>query len=175
MTRRVLGALLMGLGLVMGPAAQAVEGSSLELGNGESTDMARVTARWNWDKHWPVGRNWDLTGFWEIGLGYWQGNDAGGKNVWDLGLTPVFRLDSKHSGFYWEGAIGAHFLSHDRIDNQRVFGSRFSFGDHVGFGWRLGGKGRYELGYRFQHLSNANTAMPNDTINFHQIRLGFNY
>ncbi len=177
MTRRVLGVLLLGLGLTSADpsTAAAVDGSAIEVGHGEGTEMARVTVRWNWDRRWDFGRNWLATGFWETGVGFWQGNRDGGRDLWEVGLTPVFRLNSKHSHFFWEAGIGGHLMSQSRMDDRREFGSHFNFGDHVGFGWRLGDHQRYELSYRFQHLSNANTAMPNDTINFHQIRLGFNY
>jgi hypothetical protein len=176
MTKRPLPVLLLGLGLGVVQPAIAVNGSSIELGAGdESTRMARVTLRWNWDKQWKVGRNWNATGFWEAGLGHWSGDGAGAKSLWDLGFTPVFRLSPDGSGFFLEGAIGAHFLSETRISNKRGFGSSFNFGDHIGFGWTLGDKNRHELGYRFQHISNADIADPNDGINFHQIRLGFNY
>ncbi len=174
--RLVVLALLLGFGLAGNETAQAVDGSSIEMGGGEETTMARVNARWNWDNLWDMNRDWIATAFWEGGVGYWQGDQRkGGKYIWEVGLTPVFRLNSAHSKFFWEGAIGVHLMSQDRIDNGRLFGSRFSFGDMAGFGWRLEGKGRYELGYRFQHLSNADIAKPNDGMNFHQVRFGINY
>ena len=171
MPRRICCVLL--LGLLSVQPAHAVDGIGIELGGGESTAMARMTTRWNWDKTWPVGSNWTASAFWELGLGYWKGNWSGGNSLAELGITPVFRLNANDSPFFWEAGIGAHFMSRDRIDPHRVFGSHFNFGDHLGFGRRLGE--RYELSYRFQHLSNGNTAKPNDAINFHQIRFGFNY
>lgn len=157
-------------------SAWAVDGFSIELGGGNETAMARANARWNWDRVWDVNRDWIATAFWEAGVGYWRGDrDKGGEDIWEVGITPVLRLNSSLSDFFWEGGIGAHFLSHDRMDDQRIFGGRFNFGSLVGFGWRRGAKGQYEVGYRFQHISNANTAMPNDGINFHQIRFGFSY
>ncbi len=176
MTKRVLSVLFLGFGLATGQAAHAVDGSSIELGSGDdSTQMVRVTTRWNWDKQWRIGQNWNATGFWEASLGYWDGDGAGAKSLWDIGFTPVFRLSPNGSNFFLEGAIGAHLLSETRINNGRVFGGSFNFGDHIGFGWAFGDKKRYELGYRFQHLSNAGLADPNDGINFHQVRFGFNY
>ena len=60
---------------------------------------------------------------------------------------------------------------------QRGGGSRKAAAnnDHIGFGWTFGDKNRYEIGYRLQHLSNAGLSDPNDGINFHQIRFGYNY
>jgi hypothetical protein len=164
------------VGLIAAPATHAMSGAGIELGSGDdSTQMARVTARWDWDKRWNIGQDWIASGFWEAGLGYWKGDGAGKNDLWDIGITPVFRLRSGISRFYLEGAIGAHFLSKSRINSQRDFGSSFNFGDHVGFGWNFGDKDRYELGYRFQHLSNGGLKAPNDGINFQQIRLGYNY
>jgi lipid A 3-O-deacylase len=175
MSYRNLCALLVGLGLAFAQTAFAVDGASIESGYGEGTAMARVNLRWNWDKQWAVGQNWAATAFLESGIGNWRGRRPGGKNLWEIGVTPVFRLNSKQSGFFWEAGIGGHLMSQDRMDNTREFGSHFNFGDLIGFGWRLGNTGRYELGYRFEHLSNANTAMPNGTINFQEIRLGYNF
>lgn len=176
MSQRALSVLLIGLGLAIVQPAQALNGSALELGTGDdSTEMARVTLRWNWDKLWRIGQNWNATGFWEIGLGHWAGDGAGARNLWDFGITPVFRLSPNDSRFYLEGAIGAHFLSETRINDKHRFGVSFNFGDHVGFGWTFGDRNRYDLGYRFQHLSNADLAKPNDGIDFHQIRFGISY
>lgn len=163
------------LGLATTPA-HAISGAGIEIGSGDdSTEMVRVTARWDWNKRWAIGQNWNATGFWEAGIGRLNGGGVNSNDLWDISITPVFRLRSGVSPFYLEGAIGAHFLSTTRINNRRALGSSFQFGDHVGFGWNFGDKDRYELGYRFQHLSNANLADPNDGINFHQIRLGYNY
>jgi len=54
-----------------------------------------------------------------------------------------------------------------------LVGSAFQFGEHLGFGYRFGVTGAYDLGYRFQHISNGNIKDPNDGINFHQIRLQY--
>lgn len=176
MTQRSLSVLLLALGFAWGIPAYAVNGSSIEVGSGDdSTKQVRVGLRWNWDKRWSIGQSWNATGFWEANLGYWDGDGAGAKSLWDIGITPVFRLSPNGSNFFLEGAIGAHFLSETRINNRRIFGSSFNFGDHIGFGWTFGEKNRYEIGYRLQHLSNAGLSDPNDGINFHQIRFGYNY
>ena len=49
----------------------------------------------------------------------------------------------------------------------------FQFGNHIGVGYRFGAKGSYDLGYRFQHLSNASIKRPNAGINFNQVRLQY--
>ncbi|OYY95599.1 MAG: hypothetical protein B7Y41_03625 [Hydrogenophilales bacterium 28-61-23] len=164
------------LGLAAAPAAHAISGASIELGHGvASTDVARIGARWDWNKYWNVNAQWNASGFWEASLGYLKSNGVGQQNNVDVGLTPVFRLRSGISRFYVEGGIGAHLLSHDRLNAHRELGGNLLFGDLLGFGWNIGNKDRYELGYRFLHYSNANFAEPNDGINLHLIRLGYNY
>ena len=168
----------LGLALTLGCAtsAYALSGAGLELGHGNnSTEAARISARWDWDTRWALGKGWIASGFWETGLGYLQGDGAGKQGLRELGFTPVFRLRSGVSRFFLEGGIGVHFLSHTHLNNRIDLGSSFQFGDHIGFGWNFGEKDAYEVGYRLQHLSNAALVPPNDGLNLHLIRLGYNY
>jgi len=165
------------LALVAVPVS-AADGYTIEIGQGtESTDMARLHAKWNWSKKWSEEGNWHWTGYWEATVGRWSGSGAGAEDLWDVGFTPVFRLQPNGSktGMYFEAGIGIHLFSEEQISDRREFGSRFSFGDHIGFGATFGARGEYDLGYRLQHLSNANLASPNDGIDFHQVRFTYNY
>ncbi len=169
---------------VAGPAAHAIDGMSIEFGDADSSysdvRLYRVGVQWKWSKRWFDTGNWHLGGYWDASLGYWDNKSPGAthSSIFDAGLTPVFRFQQNNpSGFspYVEAGIGIHFLSHTSVTAQRQFGSSFQFGDHVGVGLRLGGKGQYDLGYRFQHLSNAGIKQPNNGINFHQVRLQYNF
>ncbi|MDE2311408.1 MAG: acyloxyacyl hydrolase [Betaproteobacteria bacterium] len=158
--------------------AYAVDGVSIEYGKGNSADMVRVGALWNWDKSWLNDGDWHITGFWDASLGQWRGKSSVGNNqtVTDIGITPVFRFEQKNpSGMapYVEGAIGFHLISPAFIYANRKFGSSFQFGDHVGFGVRLGDRRQFDLGYRYQHLSNGSIKEPNHGINFNQIHLDY--
>ncbi|MBI2311923.1 MAG: acyloxyacyl hydrolase [Betaproteobacteria bacterium] len=162
-----------------GPA-RAVDGVSVELGNGDSTDMWRVGAQWNWEKKWFTGGNWHLGGYWDVSLGAWDSNSSAGgnNNIVDLGVTPVFRFQQKTpSGIapYLEGAIGFHLLSKSRVNADRALGSAFQFGDHVGVGIRFGSGHEFDLSYRFQHLSNGSIKQPNQGISFNQIRFQYHF
>ncbi|OGS93994.1 MAG: hypothetical protein A3K04_08070 [Gallionellales bacterium RBG_16_56_9] len=156
----------------------AVDGVSVEYGNGGAADMARVGMLWNWDKQWFTDGDWLVAGFWEASLGSWRGRSAAGNNqtVTDVGITPVFRLQQKNqSGFapYAEGAIGFHLITPTLIYANRRFGSAFQFGDHVGVGVRFGKHRQFDLGYRFQHLSNGGIKKPNQGINFNQVHFSY--
>ena len=166
--------------LFLSGSVYAVDGVSFELGNGYATDIARVCAIWNWDRQWFEEGDWLVAGFWEASVGTWRGKSSIGNNqeIIDLGITPVFRFQQKNpSGFspYVEGAIGYHMISPAFVYANRKFGSAFQFGDHVGFGVRFGAYQEFDLGYRFQHLSNCGIKKPNQGINFNQVRFAYHF
>ena len=159
------------------PAA-ALDGVALEAGRGDSTDMGRVAVQWDWKSRWLQGQSWHLSGYWDLGIGYWRWRDAlptQHEDIVDIGLTPVLRFQPNDlKGPFVEAGIGFHLLSRTSIGSKR-FSTRFQFGDHIGAGYRFGAKGALEVGYRFQHLSNANIKKPNNGINFHQVRLQYHF
>ena len=157
-----------------------VDGVSVEYGNGDATNMARAGAIWNWDKQWFTGGNWLVTGFWEASLGSWRGHSPKGNNqtITDAGITPVFRFQQKNPGSfapYAEAAIGFHLITPTFINADRKFATAFQFGDHIGFGMRFGDRRQFDLGYRFQHLSNGSIKKPNQGINFNQARFAYHF
>jgi lipid A 3-O-deacylase len=156
--------------LLLAAPAIALDGLSVEAGRGDGASMWRAGAQWKWHKQWFTGGRWHLGGYWDVQLGRWKGDNG----LWDIGITPVFRWQQSTPGAfspYLEAAIGFHLLSRTRISDSRRFGSAFQFGDHLGAGVRFGGRGRYDLAVRIQHLSNAGLRKPNHGINFWQLRL----
>ena len=134
--------------------AFALEGVSLEAGGGtDGAKLLRIGAEWNSHYRW-LG--------WEASLGGWTG---GHGHVYDLGFTPVARWGRSP---YLEAGIGGHILSDLDVGTGSEFSTRFQFGDHIGAGLRFG---RYDLGLRFQHLSNGGLRNPNPGINFVMVRL----
>ena len=92
-------------------------------------------------------------------------------------MTPVFRLQRHPFGAtriqpYLEAGVGFHLLSEREIENI-ILSTSFQFGIDVGWGLLWGHDRRVELGYRFQHLSNAGIRLPNPGINFHLLYLGY--
>lgn len=166
--------------LLLSGQVWALDGVSFELGNGDHTDTVRAGAIWNWDRKWFTEGDWQVAGFWEATAGTWQGRSSIGNNqtVTDLGLTPVFRLQQKNPASiapYVEGAIGFHLISPAFIYANRRFGSAFQFGDHLGVGVRLGEHQQFDLGYRYQHLSNGGIKKPNQGINLNQIHFIYHF
>ena len=166
------------------PAALAIDGISFEYGDSDSSNSSvnayRVGAQWDWNKKLIEAGNWHLGGYWEANLGYWDNRSNGrtADELFDIGFTPVFRLQQNSiTGLspYAELGVGIHFLSRTSVSTQRQFGSSFQFGDHIGAGLRFGDRGRYDIGYRYQHLSNLGIKQPNQGINFHQLRLQYHF
>ena len=166
------------------PQARAVDGISLELGTSDSSnvsaDMARIGLQWDWSKRWALGSDWHVGGYWDLSLGYWD-NDSHNQthgSITELGFTPVFRLEQTHPGPlapYFEAGIGAHLLSHTSLNPERRLSTRFQFGEHLGVGLRFGANHDFDVGYRYQHLSNGGIKEPNQGINFHQLRLQYHF
>jgi hypothetical protein len=136
--------------------------------------------QWNWNKKLIEVGNWHLGGYWDLNLGYWDNRSAARTNssITEIGLTPVFRFQQNSiSGPapYAELGIGLHLLSETSVSTERQFGTNFQFGDHIGIGIRLGGKGQYDISYRYQHLSNGGIKDPNQGINFNQVRFQYHF
>ena len=135
---------------------------------------------WDWPVKWFQYGHWYLGGQWELSASYWDGDegDTGNGSLGDFGITPVFRIQTDAPyGAIWpfvEGAVGAHFFTDTEFGDLH-FGINYSFGDHLGAGVRLGETGQYELGYRYQHLSNAGLSHHNNGINFHLLRLVYHF
>lgn len=173
MIRKIAVAAGAGALLFLPGAAHAVDGLSLQAGQGNGrTSIVRAGAAWEWRRQWPSGQDWRLAGYWEAVAGYWENHE---ESTAELALTPVFRLQrgaSREGSPYVEGAIGFHLVQR-HISAGRVFSTAFQFGDHVGIGYRFGKGGRYDLGARVQHISNGGIRNPNPGFNLVVIRLQY--
>ena len=178
MKRKYQFAALLASGIFAGSPCGAVDGIAIEGGGGDGADMARVALQWDWNKRWLQSRDWHVGGYWDLGLGHWwwRGGAPGeNKDITELGLTPVFRVQQNNlRGLFGEAAIGFHLMSKTTLGD-KGFGTSFQFGELLGIGYRFGDQGRYELSLRFQHLSNGSIKQPNNGINFGQIRLQYHY
>lgn len=144
-------------------------------GTGPDGELVRLGWQHGWDAKWFADGDWYLGGLWELEAGYWRGSQ--GEDLWDFGLTPVFRLQ-RHRPFgnglspYLEAGIGAHLLSQTRYSDKEL-STRFQFGDHLGVGVKFGKDGRFSLTYRYQHHSNGGIKRPNPGVEFHILQLGY--
>ena len=162
--------------------ANWVDAISFTLGNDENsnqTDVYRIGLQNKWERSWFEGGAWYVSGYWDAELAYLESDIGRHDELWDISLTPILRLQRDadlSSGVtpYAEAGIGAHLFSDTRLGN-RIFSTAFQFGSLIGVGLGFGVRGQYELSYRFQHTSNADIEEPNDGLDLHLLRLGYNF
>jgi lipid A 3-O-deacylase len=141
--------------------------------------LYRVGAMWNWDRTWLNDGDWHVTGFWDLSLAQWHGDKPGADNqtVTDLGIMPVFRLAPKDqtgvAPYFEAGVLGLHLISPTFLYTGRRFSTAFQFGHILGFGFRMGAQHQFELGFRFQHESNANIKLPNNGMDFDILHIAY--
>lgn len=165
--------------LVAGPAG-AVDGIAFDYGSAlhDDVDLIRVALQWQWDTRWLATGNSHLAGYWDVAIGHWSNDEPArtGSGLTNIGVTPVLRwqqTDRSAVAPYAELGIGAQLISETSVSPHRRFSTHFQFGSHLGVGIRFGPRHSLDLCYRFQHLSNANIEIPNDGIDFHEVRLGY--
>jgi hypothetical protein len=148
-------------------AALALDSVSVEAGHGTgNTNLFRAGLQWHGHDNWFEHTNWHVARYIDLAFGGWNN---GHQTVYDLGFTPVFRLERAKGQPYLEAAIGFHAISNLEFDSGHETSTRFQFGDHIGVGFWL--DNRNDLTFRLQHLSNGGIRNPNPGINFIQIRL----
>lgn len=143
---------------------------SLEIGAGRKVQMARVALQSRSEKRWFQSNGTHLGAYWDLSLAQWRANahqEVKGRrqHLTDLGLTPVFRLQSDDlKGWYAEGGIGIHVLSKLYDNNSDYLSTRFQFGDHIGAGYVF--SNGWEAGLKIQHFSNGGIKRPNSGVDF---------
>lgn len=155
------------------PAASPWQPDGAFVQYGQQEDARSVTLGLSWDWSWsrPLGSG-RLAGYHELALGRWRADvPEGHENFTQLGYTPVLRWwgSGEPRGWFLEGGIGLNVLTPRFRSVDKRVGSNFTFGDHLGVGWRS--SGGTELSLRFQHFSNAGLAEPNPAVDFVQLRL----
>ena len=158
--------------------AHAVDSASLEFATGNKTKMVRAGAQWNWDQQWFKSNGTNVGGYWDATLADWRENnyqgDGSKQSLIDVGITPVFRLQSdSKKGLYGEAGIGLHMLSDIYDNNGRTFSTRFQFGDHIGMGYVLANG--WDIALKLQHYSNGGVKHPNPGVNYAVLKAGYSF
>ena len=133
---------------------------------------------------WDPNLTWWQIGGWHFALigeahAAWWHTDEGNEhdNIGEFGVTPIVRFIRGEGAIrpFVEAGVGVRLITHPRISSSYTLSSAFQFADMVGVGAQFGGHQQYQVGYRFQHLSNASIKEPNPGINFQQIYLQYNF
>ena len=147
-----------------------IDSAAFEFGRGPEVHMARLSVQKDWDARWFASNGRHLSGYWDLSAAYWRGDayrnvPGDHQNLGVVGITPVLRYQrDDRLGWYAEAGIGANLFSelYDNDDNK--LSTAFQFGDHLGVGYVTPGK--WDVGLKFQHYSNASIKRPNSGANF---------
>lgn len=165
------------LGLLANSSAHAQPSLALSLGSGSDADIAQVSLTTNkgfWSHQFQSG--WAVKAHLDLNIAQIDGKLAGAnKGIVVLGVTPTLRFEPKSSPGFIEFGIGAHYFDEKTINNGKSVGTHFEFGDLLGIGMKFGGKQQFEAGYRIIHYSNAGMSTNNPGLDFHQLRLQYNF
>lgn len=99
------------------------------------------------------------------------------KSLVAFGVYPVLRFDAgQMAGIvpFLEAAIGFNVLTHTRIEERRL-STAFQFGEFVGVGFAFGDKRQFDIGARYQHISNADIKRPNDGLTYGSIVFQYHF
>lgn len=98
---------------------------------------------------------------------HWRGRDPApaSRSIWDVSATPVLELPVSRAPWPLriDFGIGAHAISHTRINAERRMSTGFQFGEFIGATLDLG---PVEIGLRVQHVSNGGIKHPNDGMTY---------
>ncbi|UFH48661.1 acyloxyacyl hydrolase [Pseudomonas sp. KNUC1026] len=147
------------LGYSVGAQADGVTFSAGE--TGESTQVYRLGYQIDWDKSWLQSGAGRLTGYWDAGYTYWDGDKH--SSVHSVSFAPVFRYEFGNGSIkpFIEAGIGVSLFSQTQVEDNKL-GSSFNFEDRLGLGVQL--PGGHELSVRAIHYSNGGIKEPNDGI-----------
>lgn len=140
------------------------------------TSTADLALVWDPNLHfWQLG-DWDFSLRGELHAA-WLHNSEGEdpRTLGAFGVTPLVRF-GKTSGViqpYIEAGVGVRLLTGTQLNDSYDISTAFQFADMAGVGFKFGERGQYEIGYRFQHISNASIKRPNPGINFQLVYFGY--
>ncbi|MGZ3181291.1 MAG: acyloxyacyl hydrolase [Telluria sp.] len=146
-----------------------LDGTSIEVATGTKTQIARFGVQRGFESRWFESNGTHLSGYWDFTVAAWRLNQyhnipGATSHLWDIGVTPVWRFESDNrKGWYGEGAIGAHWMSHLYNNNGHRLSTAYEFGDHIGLGYVF--DNNMEVGFKIQHYSNGGIKHPNSGVN----------
>lgn len=116
-----------------------------------------------WDRQW--GSGWMLDTFWEIHFGLLTAAD---EEAVLLSTGPMVTLQTPWKRVAFMAAVRPAFLE-DHIFGKENLGGEIQFTEEIGINVTLT---KYiSIGYRFQHLSNANLYDNNPGLDFHALEV----
>jgi hypothetical protein len=120
---------------------------------------------WSW--RWSSGASLETGSDWSLGILYGGGSTG---VIATVGPRAVLHTASR----LWELDLGVSAALLSRTEFGEVdFGSVIQFISHFGVSRRMGE--HFDLGYRFQHMSNAGLDRENPGLNLHLLRFSYRF
>ncbi|HEV7923886.1 MAG TPA: acyloxyacyl hydrolase [Verrucomicrobiae bacterium] len=143
-------------------------GSSFESDAGhfrQADAFAGLYLPWKWDSYLGLSFKPRV----EVSAGCLSGGSEDGF-VGTLG--PVIELREGKFPVTLEGGVSLTGLSRYEF-NEKDFGGRFQFTDHLGLDWHI--TKDFMVGWRYQHMSNAGIYKHNPGLNLMMLSAGYNF
>jgi len=159
------------LGSQMAHSSESTYGIGVASGSGSDGTLKSLnitTHEGFWSRE--LGTGWSLIAELESSLTRIQGKGSNNREVWVVGISPVLTLQSKESPTFLELGVGLSYFDTKQITDSLSVGTHLEFADLVGFGFKFGRKGQYDLGFRWIHYSNAGISTNNPGLDFQAIR-----
>jgi lipid A 3-O-deacylase len=95
--------------------SHAIDSGSVEFAEGIRTQIVRIGAQWDWQRPWWKSNEMQLGGYWNLSAGSWRQNRFHNvigetRDITDIGLTPVFRLQANNRIGWYAEARDRHAL-----------------------------------------------------------------
>jgi lipid A 3-O-deacylase len=149
------------------PESVGVRGGLSPSSSGRDFGQAEVFANWNLPWGWDLGKEWRLQSRLDLSAG-WLGDRGNNAGIGTVG--PSLVLSRGRLPVSLEGGVSPTGLSRSEFGS-KDFGIDVQFTSHVGLNWDFAA--HWRLGYRFQHMSNANLGPRNPGLNLQMIALSY--
>src|SRR5690606_19982304 len=127
----------------------------------DSTTVVRLALQSDFSRSWwesPTGR---LTGYWDAGYTWWEGDRASDNHTLSLAPVFVYEFAGERLRPFIEAGIRVALLAAARVE-ERDLAAMLQFAHRIGAGLRFGGG--HTLGPRAIHYSNAGIEDPDDGV-----------
>lgn len=128
-----------------------------------------IGVQWHSGHAWGNPQAWQTNLYWEVDLAHWDARRGSPRrNVTEFGFSPVIRLQKRGGAVepFLEASVGIRLMSHTSTSPSHDYSTAFRFSETLGFGLAFGKHQAGEVGFRFQHVSNAGIKTPNPGSDF---------
>ncbi|MFO1370957.1 MAG: acyloxyacyl hydrolase [Candidatus Competibacteraceae bacterium] len=168
---------LMLLGLSLAGLSSADEMMGVGVRGGFSNDAVHYEDFRQYELfiNYPLPWSWRWSGGWKLDtrlegtIGVLNG---AGETGFIGSLGPTLVLGAEGSRIFADLGISPTVLSRSSF-GRADFGGDFQFTSHIGLYFQISQE--LELGYRFQHMSNAHLETPNPGLNMHMLELSYRF